>query len=96
MMKLVYSSWLLLSVIGQVESVDNLAKQGTTLANLSNTAIWAIVSLISIVGLIYVYKQKSKDEQELKVIIRETAINIQKNTDTLQKLNDNIDKCPKR
>lgn len=96
MMTWVYSGWLGLAAVGETVTVDSIAQQGATLGGLSAAAIWAAVALVSIVGLIKLYKDKQKDEQELKSIIGQTTQAITKNTEVLDKLSDKIDQCPKR
>jgi hypothetical protein len=92
----VYGSWLALSVVGEVSTVDQITTQGANLGNLSSAGIWALVALISVIGLVYVYRQKSKDDEELKVIIKDTTAAITKNSEVLEKLDNNISNCPKR
>jgi hypothetical protein len=92
----VYGSWLALSVVGEVSTVDQITTQGANLGNLSSAGIWALVTLISVIGLVYVYRQKSKDDEELKVIIKDTTAAITKNSEVLEKLDNNISNCPKR
>jgi hypothetical protein len=92
----VYGSWLALSVVGEVSTVDQITTQGANLGNLSSAGIWALVALVSVIGLVYVYRQKSKDDEELKVIIKDTTAAITKNSEVLEKLDNNISNCPKR
>jgi hypothetical protein len=92
----VYGSWLALSVVGEVSTVDQITTQGANLGNLSSAGIWALVALVSVIGLVYVYRQKSKDDEELKVIIKDTTQAITKNSEVLEKLNNTVSNCPKR
>jgi hypothetical protein len=92
----VYGSWLALSVVGEISTVDQITSQGANLGNLSSAGIWALVALVSVIGLVYVYRQKSKDDEELKIIIKDTTAAITKNSEVLEKLDNNISNCPKR
>jgi len=96
MMNFVYGSWLVLSVIGEAVTADKIIEQGNTLGNMASASTWALVALVSVIGLIKLYRDKSKDEEDLKNIIKETTIAITKNTETLDKLNDSVSRCPKK
>lgn len=96
MMTYVFGSWLVLATVGEAATITDIAKEGQSLGNLSSAAIWALVALVSIVGLIYVYKQKEKDDDALKTIIKDTTIAINNNTNTLERLNRSIETCPKK
>jgi hypothetical protein len=86
------------AVAGSAEAntVNEIVKQGADLGNLSAAAIWALVALISVIGLVKLYMDKSKDDSELKTIIKDTTQAITKNTEVLEKLSDNVGQCPKK
>lgn len=94
MMSYIYTGWLFVATIAEAATVDEITKQGATLGNLSGAAIWALVSLVSVIGLIKLYRDKQRDDQDLKTIIKDTTVAIIQNTETLEKLSDKIEKCP--
>ena len=96
MMMTIYSGWLIIATVAETATVDEIIKQGGTLGNLSGAAIWALVALISIVGLIRLYRDKQRDDEDLKLIIRQSTEAITRNTETLEKLSDKIEKCPNK
>jgi hypothetical protein len=95
-MVFVYTGWLSIASVAEAASIENVIDTGTRLGNLTPAITWAIVALISMLGLIKIYYDKGRDEQQLKDIIKETTSAIVKNTETLERLNNNIDKCPQR
>jgi len=96
MMTYVYISWLVLATVGEASTITDIAKGGANLGTLAPAAIWALVALVSVVGLIYVYKAKEKDDEDLKTIIKDTTAAIAVNSATLEKLNRSIESCPKK
>jgi hypothetical protein len=92
----IYSGWLIIATIAETATVDNIITQGATLGNLSGACIWALVALVSVIGLIKLYRDKQRDDQDLKGIIKETTVAIVKNTETLEKLSEKIDSCPNK
>jgi len=95
-MTYVYASWLVLAAVGESATIRDIAQEGANLGTLAPAAIWALVALVSVVGLIYVYKAKEKDDEALKTIIKDTTAAINTNTNTLEKLNRVIESCPKK
>lgn len=90
------SSWLSLATVGVTDTINNIAQQGVSLGNIAPAAIWAIVALVSVIGLVKLYVDKAKDDIELKAIIKDTTQAITNNTATLEKLNESIDRCPRK
>jgi len=98
-MYFIYGSWLGLATIGQVVSVENIAKQGASLSTLAPAAVWACVALISVIGLVKLYLDNKKDQEDLKllvksqsdqmqVLVKSTTEAITKSHETSEKTND--------
>ena len=96
MMTYIFGSWLVLATVGESATIRDIAQEGANLGTLAPAAIWAFVALVSVVGLIYIYKEKEKDDEALKTIIKDTTIAINNNTNTLDRLNRSIESCPKK
>ena len=96
MMHYIYGSWLGLAVVGETAIAGGIVNTGTSIGNLGAAGILGVVCVACIYALVKVYKDKTADEQDLKSIIASSTKAISDNTNTLEKLNDNIDKCSKR
>jgi len=92
----IYCSWLALATVGEGVTVQQAAQGAGLLSTLSASGIWALVALVSVVGLVKLYKDKANDDEQLKVIIKDTTAAIERNTQTLDRLNDSVTNCPKR
>jgi len=98
--KIVFSLILVFSLTACVYATNEVSGElGTAITTaqklslLTPASIWALVSLLSFVGLIKLYNDGKKDEGELKQLIKETSSILQKNSDALDRLHDRIDKC---
>lgn len=92
----IYGAWLATAAVGEAGTVTEIMSQGASLSNLAPAAIWATVALISVIGLVRLYWDKKKDDEDLKTIIKDTTAAISTNTATLEKLNQSIQSCPKK
>ena len=92
---LIFGSYLFAAVAQAGLSIEEVAEKGKTLGNLAPAAIWAVVALISLLGLIKLYIDKGKEGNELKLLIRETTAAITKNTEVLEELSDSVAHCTK-
>ena len=97
-MQWIYTGWLIASMVGistnDLSQVGAYSSSAQILSALAPSAVWALVALISVVGLIKLYRDKSKDDEQLKTIIAETTRAVTQNTVVLDKLSDKIDRCP--
>lgn len=97
-MQSIYAGWLILSTIGMAtndySNVGPYVSAAQNMAGIAPAAVWALVALISVIGLAKLYVDKSKDEADLKTIIASSVDAIAKNTTVLDKLSDKIDRCP--
>ena len=84
------------AVAGEASTVEAITKQGVDLGNLSAAAIWATISLVTVLALVRLYFDQKKGQEDLKNIIKDSSACIQKNSDTLDKLASKIDSCPKK
>jgi len=96
MMTYVYTGIMSMSIAGETGLASGVLDTGSSLANLGAAGILGAVCVACIYALVYVYKDKTRDEQDLKTIIASSTKAISDNTNTLEKLNSNIDKCSKR
>jgi len=92
-MHMIFGSWLVAAIAGEGIAINETIKQGVSLGTLAPAAIWALVALISVVGLVKLYWDNKKDQEDLKTIIKETSTQISKNSEVLESLAGKIDKC---
>ena len=96
MHNIILGSIIAAASVGEATAINTVIEKGTTLGTLAPAAIWAVVALVAVIGLVKLYWDKRNDEQDLKQIIKETTIAITKNTEVLDRLNDSVVNCTKR
>lgn len=92
----VMGSILAAAAAGEIGAVSSIVDQGVTLSNMSSAAVLGVVAVASVTGLIWLYKDKNKDQEDLKVIIKESSTAIAKNSEVLERLSEKITECQKK
>ena len=96
MHNIIMTTILATAAVGETGAVSDIIAQGQNLGNMSAAAILGVVSLTAVIGLIFLYKDKSKDDAELKTIIASSTAAITKNSELLDKLNITVSSCNKK